>query len=151
MSDHLKWPGTNEWQPQPQWQRSQAAPAVPVPDMEVPPSLAFPENRVYVPYEKRHGPYDLILFCATLPAQFPCYQHLVNYSFDQHHGQFFTLFYPFMTVNVKGHALAEIVQAILLRECAIIREWHRDLYDPPKRGIPVIQSITIAPMGDESR
>ncbi len=93
----------------------------------------FPESRVYVPYEKRHRPEDLIVFCATMPALGAAYQHLANYSFDQHHGRFLTLFYPFMKVHVAGRGLPEIVYAILNRKCAIIREWHRDLYDPPTR------------------
>jgi hypothetical protein len=85
-----------------------------------------------------------------MPALAVAYPHLANYSFDQHHGKFFTLNYPFMTVNVAGRGLVEVVYHIVSRKCAIIREWHRDLYDPPNRGVLVIESITVAPMGDET-
>jgi len=48
-----------------------------------------------------------------------------------------------------GQGLLEIVYHIIARKCAIIREWHRDLYDPPRRGIAVIESVTITPTGEE--
>jgi len=118
-------------------------------DIEPPPRLVFPENRVYVPFERRARPEDLILLCATAPGIGGAYKHLANYSFDSHHWQFFTLFYPFMRVRVTGKGVLEVLYTIIDRKCAIIREWHRDLYDPPTRGIPVIESITITPMGDE--
>lgn len=114
------------------------------PEIETPPPLTIPEDRVYKPFENRNRPASLILFCAKLPSQFPAYQHLLNISFDHHHGQMFTLFYPFMAVNVTGTRLAEIVHAINFRRCAIIREWHRELYDPPERGIAVIEKIEIS-------
>jgi len=113
-------------------------------DIEMPPPLFFPGDRVYVPFETRSRPESLILFCAKMPSQFPPYHHLLNISFDHHHGETFTLFYPFMAVNVTGHRLAEIVHAINFRRCAIIREWHRDLYDPPGHGIAVVRTIEIA-------
>lgn len=112
-------------------------------EIEIPPALVIPGDRVYRPYENRSRPESLIVFCAKVPAQFPAYQHLLNISFDHHHGQTFTLFYPFMAVNVTGQQLGEIVHAINFRRCAIIREWHRELYDPPERGIAVIQTIEI--------
>jgi hypothetical protein len=113
------------------------------PEIEMPPPLVIPDDRVYRPFENRSRPESLILFCAKLPSQMPAYHHLMNISFDHHHGQTFTLFYPFMAVNVTGHRLAEIVHALNFRRCAIIREWHRDLYDPPERGLAVIEKIEI--------
>ncbi len=112
-------------------------------ETEMPPPLVIPDDRVYKPYENRSRPESLILFCSKLPSQMPAYHHLMNISFDHHHGQTFTLFYPFMAVNVTGHRLAEIVHAVNFRRCAIIREWHRDLYDPPERGLCVIEKIEI--------
>ncbi len=114
----------------------------PLDDLE-PPRLMIPANRVYVPFENRSRPESLIVFCAKLPAQFPAYAHFLNMSFDHHFGQTFTVFYAFMTVTVTGKRLAEIVHAINFRRCAIIREWHRDDYDPPERGVPVIEKIDI--------
>jgi hypothetical protein len=114
------------------------------PEIEAPPALVIPDDRIYRPYETRSRPASLILFCAKLPSQFPAYNHLLNVSFDHHHGQTFTLFYPFMAVSITGHKLAEIVHAVNFRRCAIIREWHRDLYDPAERGIAVVERIDIS-------
>ncbi|MDP9128532.1 MAG: hypothetical protein M3N08_09780 [Pseudomonadota bacterium] len=116
---------------------------------ETPPSLLFPADRVYVPYDTRTRPETLILLTAILPAQGAAYHQLRNYSFDQHYGQFLTLFYPSMRVDIKGQRLAPVIHAVISFKCAIIREWHRDFYDPPTRGIAVIESVTITPMGAE--
>jgi hypothetical protein len=113
-------------------------------DDDTPPPLVIAGDRVYAPFENRSRPATLTLFCAKLPVQFPAYVHLANMSFEPHFGELFSLFYPFMTVNVTGKRLGEIVYAINARKCAIIREWHRDLYDPPERGIPVIEKIEFA-------
>jgi hypothetical protein len=149
MSD-FKWPGADERQPQTAWQRRQSPPEESrAGELEAPPSLVVPADRVYVPYENRNRPEDLIVFCATKPALAGAYPHLENYSFDQFHGRFFTLFYRTVTVHVTGLGLLEIVYHIIPRKCAIVREWHRDVYDPPRRGIPVVESVTITPTGEE--
>lgn len=122
-----------------EWQEERKRP----PEIEMPPPLVISDDRVYRPYENRSRPESLILFCAKLPSQFPAYRHLMNISFDHDYGRMFTLFYPFMTINVTGQRLAEVVHAINFRRCAIIREWHRDLYDPPERGISVIEKIEL--------
>jgi hypothetical protein len=109
------------------------------------PPLVFPDDRVYVPYNTRSRPATLALFCAKLPVQFPTYVQLENMSFEHHFGETFTLFYPFMTVRVTGHRLEQVVYYINARKCAIIREWDRDLYDPPERGISVIEKIEFGP------
>jgi len=146
MSRGFEWPEADEQQPQGQWQKRKSEPQRG--EVEAPPSLVVPANRVYVPHEEHQRPEDLIIFSATQPAQAAAYPHLENHSFDQFHGKFFTLFYRIMTVHVTGQGLLEIVYHIITRKCAIIREWHRDLYDPPRRGIPVIESVTISPAGD---
>jgi len=144
MSEDLQWPDADEQQPQTQWQKRKSEKKE-AGEVEPPPSLVVPRNRVYVPFETHNRPEDLIIFCAKIPAQGAAYPHLENYSFDQFHWRFFTLFYRFMTAHVTGQGLGDIVYHIITRKCAIIREWHRDLYDPPTRGIPVIESITITP------
>ncbi len=116
---------------------------------ETPPSLLFPADRVYEPYDTRTRPESLILLTAILPAQGAAYHQLHSYSFDQHYGQSFTLFYHFMRVDIKGQRLAPVIHAVISYKCAIIREWHRDFYDPPTRGIAVIESIIITPTGAE--
>jgi hypothetical protein len=145
--DRLQWPGADEREPQSQQRR--AGPEAQFPHMDIPPSLVFPADRVYQPYETRTRPESLIFFTAIVPAQGAAYHQLLNCSFDQHHGQSLTLFYPFMRVDIKGQRLAEVIHAVAFYGCAIIREWHRDFYDPPTRGQPVIESITITPTGDE--
>jgi hypothetical protein len=116
---------------------------------EPPPALFFPADRVYVPYETRTRPESLILLTTLMPAQGAAYHQLEHFSFDQHHGQFLTLFYPSMQVHMTGQLLAPVIHAAISFKCAIIREWHRDFYDPPTRGIAVIESITITPTGAE--
>lgn len=150
MND-FQWPeATDERDPKTAWQRKQSPQEPQRGEVEGPPSLVFPANRVYVPSENRNRPEDLIIFCATMPAQAAAYPHLENHSFDQFHGRFFTLFYRLMTVHVTGHGLLEIVYHIITRKCAIIREWHKDFYDPPTRGKAVIESITLTPIADEA-
>jgi hypothetical protein len=138
MSGKL-WSGKeDERQPQARQQ-----PEAPFPEMETPPTLLFPTDRVYAAYETRSRPESLILLTAISPAQGAAYHQLQNYSFDQHHGQFLTLFYPSMRVHITGQRLAPVIHAVLSYKCAIIREWHREFYDPPTRGIAVIEKIEI--------
>lgn len=133
------------WQQQPLHEARRGAA-----DREIePPQFLIPADRVYVPYETRSRPETLIILFAKLDAQCPAYPHLNNFRFDHHYGQSFTLLYPFLTVVVTGQRLGEIAHAINARKCAIIREWHRDLYDPPTRGIPVIESISFSVPGEE--
>lgn len=153
MSNDDFWPEAREAEQQPQWQQRQQPNQrqngqTPPATEEEPPSLLFPSDRVYEPYETRMRPESLIFLTAKDPAHGAAYHHLQHYSFDQHHGQFLTLFYPGFRVDVKGQRLGPVIHAVLSYKCAIIREWHRDLYDPPTRGIPLIESITITPMGD---
>lgn len=152
-----EWPEAKEPDEQ-KWQRhatpKQGPPEQrqpPAPEEEPPPSLFFPKDgdRVYVPYETRVRPESLILFTAIMPAQGVAYHQLEHYSFDQHHGQFLTLFFPAMRVHVTGHRLAPVIHAVVSFKCAIIREWHRDFYDPPTRGQPIVESIKILPSGEE--
>lgn len=122
--------------------KKQQSPELPE-DAGMPPPLVVPGNRVYVAYENRSRPESLILFCATLPSQFPAYHHLMNMSFDHHYAQLITLFYPFMTVNIRGQRLSEVAHAINFRRCAIVREWHADLYDLADRSKPFIDNIAV--------
>ncbi|MBV9771686.1 MAG: hypothetical protein JOZ32_19095 [Bryobacterales bacterium] len=116
---------------------------------EAPPTLLFPADRAYAAYETRSRPESLMFLTAVIPAGGAAYHQLQNYLFDQHHGQFLTLFYPPMRVHITGQRLAPVIHAVLSYKCAIIREWHKDFYDPPARGIPVIEAIAITPMGRE--
>jgi hypothetical protein len=158
--DGGKWPEPTrqEWQ-EPKWQRhatppappdQRQAPAPPLIAEEPPPSLFFPSDRVYVSYETRARPEGLIFFTAIKPAHGAAYHQLQNFGFDQHHGEFLTLFYPAMRVHIIGQRLAPVIHAVVSYKCAIIREWHRDLYDPPTRGQALIESITVTPLGEES-
>jgi len=110
---------------------------------EAPPALLFPTDRVYTAFETRSRPESLIFLTAVIPAGGAAYHQLGEYSFDQHHGEFLTLFYPTMRVHMTGHRLAPVIHAVVSFKCAIIREWHKDFYDPPARGIPVIEKIEI--------
>lgn len=156
--DGSQWPQPNEPSEQ-KWQRhtmpqqaplEQRAPDPESKGEESPPSLFFPSDRAYVPYETRTRPQSLILFTAIDPAQGAAYHQLEHYSFDQHHGQFFTLFYPTMHVHVTGQRLAPVIHAVVSYKCVIIREWHRDFYDPPTRGQSVVESIVITPLENET-
>jgi hypothetical protein len=87
--------------------RREAAPPprmAPDTDDDAPPPLVIAGDRVYAPFENRSRPATLALFCAKLPVQFPAYVHLANMSFEPHFGELFSLFYPFMTVNVTSSA-----------------------------------------------
>jgi hypothetical protein len=80
---------------------------------------------------------------AAQPMRFPSYFQLEDISFDQSHQIGFHLFFRAMTVTVKGQNLWPVVHAISSGRCEAIHEYHAKLYDPPAKGEPIIESITI--------
>ena len=53
------------------------------------------------------------------------------------------LVFNFMTVTVKGKNLRDVVQALKLRKCSYIQEFHPKLFDPPDDGKSIITSIEV--------
>lgn len=148
------WPQAPEREQQPEKQQRHERSHVQAPEWHAPApftatederplSLLFPADRVYVPFELRARPESLIFLSATMPAQGAAYHELSHYLFDQHYGQYLTLFYPRVRVHVTGQRLAPVIQAVVCYRCAILREWHKNVYDAPGRGIAVIESIDI--------
>ena len=51
------------------------------------------------------------------------------------------LFFTFTQINIRGRNLETVVQALRLRKCEYLREWHEQEYQRPANGEPVITSI----------
>jgi hypothetical protein len=99
--------------------------------------------RAYVAYEVREHAQRLHIHCAAQPSHFPVYSCLLDIIYDHDFGKTFTLVYSFMMVEVAGHHLGAVVEAISAGNCERIREYHRKLYDAPDPGAPLIDSVTI--------
>jgi len=104
---------------------------------------ATPPNREYVAFEVREGTDRLHIHRATQPSRYPGYHYLLDIVFDHDFGSMFTLIYSFMVVEVTGKNLEPVVHAISYGNCARIHEFHRNHYDSPPQGDPLIEKIVI--------
>jgi hypothetical protein len=100
-------------------------------------------SRAYVAFETREHAQRLHIRCAAQPSRYPAYSCLLDIIYDHDFGKTFTLVYSFMMVEVTGHHLGAIVQAIAEGNCERIREFHHKLYDAPEPGAPVIETVAI--------
>ena len=71
MSGEFQWPGADEREPQGQWQKRKSESQSRAGEMEAPPSLVVPRDRVYVPHEEHQRPEDLIIFAQRSPPRPP--------------------------------------------------------------------------------
>ena len=100
-------------------------------------------NREYVAFETRRRVQCLHTHCATQPSMFPAYHYLMNTIYDHNFDGVFRLIYSFMAVEVSGRSLGPIVHSLSFHACACIREFHSKLYEPPRKGSPLIEKIQI--------
>jgi hypothetical protein len=133
------WSGREKEQPAPEKVLPLKAPG------EVRPATrpAQPHDRAYVAFEVRDHANRLHIRCATQPSRYPTYNSLLDIVHEHDFDSLFTLIYSFMTVEVTGQHLGEIVHAVSFGNCERIHEWHRKFYDPPAPGEPVIEKIVI--------
>lgn len=104
----------------------------------------FSRDRVYEAFETSDRTERLHIVRARGMALRPAYHSLSDMREDVFHQSCFSLiYYPFLTVEVYGSNLGPVMHAIGLGKCGRIREFHRDLYDPPLKGKPFIESIII--------
>ena len=127
------------------WGKSTPGEKVPGSEHERTASTLSPARatRAYAAYEVREHLQRLHIHCAAQPSHFPVYSCLLDIIYDHDFGKTFTLVYSFMMVEVAGHHLGAVVEAISAGNCERIREYHRKLYDAPDPGAPLIDSVTI--------
>jgi len=101
------------------------------------------DSRVYAAFTVQNNATRLHIVCAAEPSRFPNYNYLLDIIYDNTFACAFTLIYSFMKVEVTGHNLDDVVHAIASSKCERIRQFHKSLYDPPAKGQPFIDSITI--------
>lgn len=106
-------------------------------------SAVFPANRVYEAFDTSDRAERLHIVRANDMARRPAYYQLSDMSEDVFQESCFTLFYPFLIVEVYGRHLGPVMHAIGLGKCHRIREYSPKLYDSPPRGAPLIESIVI--------
>ncbi|WP_263377236.1 hypothetical protein [Granulicella aggregans] len=103
----------------------------------------FNHDRTYSAVEFRDNATRLHIQSASLPSRFPAYTYLLDIIYDHDEDSIFTLVYSFMVVEVTGRNLWPIVHAIDYGRCKHIREFHKDLYDPPAKDAPIVESIKV--------
>jgi hypothetical protein len=102
------------------------------------------EDRAYSAFDTRERADRIELRRATQPSRFPSYSYLIDMSFDHHLRTAIMLFYSFgMVVEITGENLGPIAHAIHFGTCERITEFHKDLYDSPAPGEPLVKSISI--------
>ena len=110
------------------------------------------DPRTYAAFDLRDRSEVLSIYSATGPCRNPAYSYLLDVVYEHHFQSAFQLIYSFMGIEVKGENLGPIVHAINFRQCACIRQYHRELFDhPPVNGEPVIHSITLLASRDDRR
>jgi hypothetical protein len=97
--------------------------------------------RLYEACKVSSHPPALAIYPMLGPAHNPTYSYLFNVSWDDEIFETIVLFFTFMQVNIRGRALAPVVDALRLRKCEFIREFHPKAHVPPAEGEPVITAI----------
>jgi hypothetical protein len=110
------------------------------------------DPRAYQAFDIRDRAEVMSIYSATGPCRNPAYSYLLDVVYEHHFQSAFQLLYSFMGIEVKGENLGRIVHAINYRQCACIRQYHKELFDhPPAKGEPVIHSITLLAARDDRR
>ena len=79
--------------------------------------------------------------CVMQPSQSAQSRFLMAVIFSADYDDAMTLIYSFMAVEVKGRNLKEVRHAIQQGRCEFIQEYHKNEFQPPRKGEPVIESI----------
>ncbi len=106
-------------------------------------SAVFPPNRVYAAFDASDRAERLHIVRANDMARRPAYYQLADMSEDVFKQSCFTLFYPFLIVEVYGSNLGPVMHAIGMGKCHRIREYSPKLYERPPKGEPLIERIEI--------
>jgi hypothetical protein len=111
-----------------------ATPTKPVTASALKPYRAFdPQDRVM----------SLDIHRVLGPTHSPGYAYLLNLAYDNEYFTNFVLYYTFLRVEVRGQHLREVIQAIKLRKCEYIQDFHPEEFELPAEGQPLIESIRI--------
>ncbi len=107
------------------------------------PSAPASGREPYVAFQTKDRPRALDIFCKDGSGHSATYNYLLYASWDrQAHASFF-LVYGALMVKVTGRNLKEVVQALRLRKCELLREFSPAEHDPPPADAPVIDSIEV--------
>jgi hypothetical protein len=105
-----------------------------------PPPLGL---KPYVAFDAKDKLQSLDIRQVLGPTHSPTYAYLLNVVFDHEYFTGFMLFFSFMVVKARGKNLREVINAIKMRKCEYIQDFHPGEYQPPKPGDPVIESIVV--------
>jgi hypothetical protein len=105
-----------------------------------PPPLGL---KPYLAFEAKDKLQSLDIRQVLGPTHAPTYAYLLNIVFDHEYYTGFMLFFSFMVVKARGKNLKEVINAIKMRKCEYIQDFHPGEYQPPKPGDPVIESIVV--------
>ena len=106
---------------------------------EPPPSGLKP----YLAFEPKDKLQSLDIRQVLGPTHAPTYAYLLNIVFDHEYFTGFMLFFSFMVVKVRGKNLKDVINAIKMRKCEYIQDFHPGEYQPPKPGEPLIDSSPV--------
>jgi hypothetical protein len=119
--------------------KPQGSGASAVPEPSIQPGGLKPYNACKV---STH-PASLAIFPMLGPAHNPSYSYLFNVSWDDEIFETVVLFFTFMQVNIRGRNLASVVDALRLRKCEYVREFHPREHQLPAEGEAMIDSIEL--------
>jgi hypothetical protein len=97
----------------------------------------------YEAYKSQDKVVALNIHRATGPSRSPSYAYLIDISYGRRFYTSFRLFYTFMSVRVTGENLKQVVDAIRLRKCDFIQEFHPEEFARPAPGEPLIKKIDV--------
>jgi hypothetical protein len=111
---------------------------------EKPRAPATPDGlKPYLAFEAKDKVLSLDIRSVLAPSHSPTYAYLLNIVFDHEYFTGFRLYFSFMVVSVRGKNLRDVVNAIKMRKCEYIQDFHPGEYQPPKPGEPLIESIVV--------
>jgi len=128
LAQYRKGPSTRREKP--------AAPERPAPEGEG-------GRRPYLAFDSKDKVVCLDIRRVLGTTHCPTYNYLLNIAYDYEFYRTFVLYFSFMQVKVSGKNLREVVNAIKLRKCEWIQDFHPRDFEPPKEGEPLIESITV--------
>lgn len=100
-------------------------------------------SRVYVAFDAQDKLISLDIRRTSGASHAPGYGYLLDIIYGARFYTRFVLVFNFMTVTCKGKHLREVVQALKLRKCSYLQEFHPKLFDVPEDGKPIITSIEV--------
>ncbi len=73
----------------------------------------------------------------------PSPTYLLNITYGRRFYTRIRIFYTYMVVKITGENLKEVVDALTLRKCSLLQEFHPAEFAPPPAGAPIIHKIEI--------